>query len=203
MEITQEKIDLISKLIKCNRKFSGNEDLYDDFLNETCQRSASIIDTIANSAVLETYLNKVVTTSIISVLKDSGRLRRTRAGYMSTSEVPIETVMPVSSVQEDNLENLMPTIDYDSLSIGYSGVRIAFSPESNMLHHEVIDFVANTLEMINEKEPEERYMDLFILRYDKCMTQKEIANEMGISQSEVSKRIYGLLDRVKRVLDEQ
>ena len=31
MELAKEKIDLIEKIIKSDRKFANNEDLYDDF----------------------------------------------------------------------------------------------------------------------------------------------------------------------------
>ena len=55
MELTQDKIDLISKVIKNDRKYPNNEDLYDDFFNETCKRSVSILDAIDNESTLETY----------------------------------------------------------------------------------------------------------------------------------------------------
>ena len=101
MEIAQEKIDLISKIIKNDRKFSNNEDLFDDFLNETCKRSIAIIDTIDTQATLETYLRRIVTTSIINVLKDSGRLHRTREGYLPTQELKFA---PSDSSSYENIE---------------------------------------------------------------------------------------------------
>ena len=203
VEITQEKIDLISKIIKNDKKFSNNEDLFDDFLNETCRRSAAIIGSIENPATLEAYLRKVVTTSIISVLKDSGRLRRSKSGYMTTTEVPIESVVPTESLTPAPTEEPFSLFDYSSFAPGYESVKIPLDPEDNAIHNEVVNFVADTLEKINEAEPEKRFMDIFILRYDKCLTQKQMAEELGISQSEVSKRIYGLIERVKNVLDEQ
>ena len=165
MEITQEKINLISKIIKSNRKFLNNEDLYDDFLNETCRRSVTIMNTIDNEATLEAYLRKVVTTSIISVLKDSGRLRRSKTGYMTTQEVSIETVMPIETNTEASVS--APYVNYSSYSVNYSGLDIKFDPEENALHNEVVDFIADTLEQINKNEPEEKFMDIFIMRYDK------------------------------------
>ena len=203
MEITQEKIDLIAKLIRSNRKFQNNEDLFDDFLNETCQRSTTILATIDNPSMLEAYLRKVVTTSIINVLKDSGRLRRTKAGYMTTTEVPIETVAPVAELTPSPTQAPSSLIDLSIVKIGYEDLDISIDPEENAIHNEIIDFVADTIERVNEEDPNERYMDIFILRYDKGLTQKEIAHELGISQSEVSKRIYGLISKVKSVLNEQ
>ncbi len=89
MELAQDKINLIERLIKNNRKFVNNEDLYDDFFNETCKRSLPIISTISSDATLEVYLKKVATTSILNVLKDSGRLRRTKESFTETTEVSL------------------------------------------------------------------------------------------------------------------
>jgi len=203
VEITQEKIDLIAKLIRSNRKFQNNEDLFDDFLNETCQRSTSILESIDNSSMLEAYLRKVVTTSIINVLKDSGRLRRTKAGYMTTTEIPLETVAPTPELTPSPTQAPSSLIDLSIVKIGYEDLEISIDPEENAIHNEIIDFVADTIERVNEENPNERYMDIFILRYDKGLTQKEIAGELGISQSEVSKRIYSLIQKVKSVLNEQ
>lgn len=208
VEFTQDKIDLIAKIIKSNQKFTNNEDLYDDFFNEACRRSVSVINAIENDSTLEAYLRKVVSTSIINVLKDSGRLRRSRSGYMTTREVPLDTVAPfepvsVSPAPSMNTVSLEDLVDYSSYSVNYDNVSIPYTPEENALHNEVVNFIADTLEQINEEAPEEHYMDIFIMRYDKCMTQKQMAQELGISQSEVSKRIYGLLEKIKDILDEQ
>ena len=70
MELAQDKIDLIEKIIKSDRKFADNEDLYDDFFNETCKRSLIIVKTVKSDETLEAYLRKIVTTSILNVLKN-------------------------------------------------------------------------------------------------------------------------------------
>ena len=186
MEIAQEKIDLISKIIKNDRKYPSNEDLYEDFFNETCKRSVAILDAIDAGATLETYLKRVVTTSIINVLKDSGRLRRTRSGYMSTKEVALE---------QDNM------VDYSNIVISYSNVKIPESPEDIVIQKEILTFVANTIKSINKEYPDKSYLDIYSMRYDKGMTQKEIAQELGISQSEVSKRLYRLMEKVRSIIE--
>ena len=207
VEITQEKIDLISKIIKNDRKFKNNEDLFEDFLNEACHRSAAIINSVDNIATLEAYLRKVVTTSIISVLKDLGRLRRTKTGYTSVTEVPVGTLETVTPVAEpltaEPTDAPVNLFNYASFNAGYADINIPLNPEDNAIHNEVVNFIADTLERINEEDPAQRFMDIFVLRYDKGLTQREMAQELGISQSEVSKRIYSLIERVKNILDEQ
>lgn len=186
MELTQDKIDLINRIIKNDRKYPNNEDLYDDFFNETCKRSVTILNAIDTEATLEAYLKRVVTTSIINVLKDSGRLRRTRTGYMSTKEVSIEQT---------------PTVDYSDILINYANVKIPQNPEDIVIQKELLTFVAETIKRIDEEEPDKNYLHIYSLRYDKGMTQKEISEELGISQSEISKRLFKLMEKVKNVIN--
>ena len=145
MDLTQDKLDLIAKIIKNDRKFADNEDLYDDFFNETCKRSLGIVKIVSSDAALEAYIKKIATTAILNVLKDSGRLRRTKTGYTPSKEI-----------------------------------------------------FKNHLLKINEEEPEKQYLQIYKLRYDKGMTQKEISNELGLSQSEISKRLFNLMKKLKQ-----
>ena len=185
MELTQDKIDLISKIIKNDRKYPNNEDLYDDFFNETCKRSVSIMNAIESESTLETYLKRIATTAIINVLKDSGRLRRSRSGYMSTKEVAIE--------HND--------IDYSNVVISYSNLKLPESPEDIVIQKEILEFVADTVKKLDDEQPDKDYLHIYTLRYDKGMTQKEISEEIGISQSEVSKRLYSLMGQVRDALE--
>ena len=184
MELAQEKIDLISRIIKGDRKYPNNEDLYDDFFNETCKRSVSIINAIDSEVTLEAYMRRIVNTAIVSVLKDSGRLRRTRAGYMSSKEVTVET----------------PEIDFSDVSVSYSSIKIPESPEEIVIQKEVLEFVADSVIRIDKENPTKDYLHIYTLRYDKGMTQKEISEELGLSQSEISKRLYRLMEKVKDIL---
>ncbi len=186
MELTQDKIDLISNIIKSDRKYSNNEDLYDDFFNETCKRSMSIINSIDNETTLSAYLRRIATTSIINVLKDSGRLQRTRAGYMSTKEV-------VTDNQENN-------VDYSKLEVNYSSIRIPQTPEEVVIQKDILKFVSDAIKKFDSEEPDKQYLQIYTLRYDKGMTQNEMASELDISQSEISKRLYKLMNRVKEIL---
>jgi RNA polymerase sigma factor (sigma-70 family) len=186
VELTQDKINLIGKIIKNDRKYSSNEDLYDDFFNETCKRSVNIINAIDTESTLEAYLKRIVTTSILNVLKDSGRLRRTSAGYVPTHAVSIDET---------------PEVDYSKVIIDYSQVVIPQSPEDIVIQKDILEFIADTIKKIDAQEPSKDYLRIYSLRYDKGMTQKEISEELGISQSEISKRLYKLMEQVRSVID--
>ena len=92
LEIEQEKLDLIRKIILSDKKYIDHEDLFDDFFNEVYKRSFLMLKTVKNRASLELYIKKVVTTSILTVLKNSGRVRRTKEGFISTQETSLEDI---------------------------------------------------------------------------------------------------------------
>lgn len=184
MELAQDKINLIERLIKTNRKFINNEDLYDDFFNETCKRSLPIISMISSDATLEVYLKKVATTSILNVLKDSGRLRRTHDSYTPVKEVPLENSPAYSNV-------------YAEINIDYESVDFDDGPEDIAVKNEALTLLIDSLHKVNAQEPEKQYLDLYVLRYQEGMTQAEIAEELNISQSEVSKRLFKLMQKIR------
>ena len=184
MDLAQDKLDLIEKIIKNDRKFSNNEDLYDDFFNETCRRSLGIINVVSSNVALEAYLRKIATTSIINVLKDSGRLRRTKAGFESTKVV---------SMEDEELSN-----DYASIKISYENFNIEETPEEIVVRKDILRQVASAVVKVDKNEPEKQYLQIYKLRYDSGMTQKEISEELSLSQSEVSKRLFKLMEYVKK-----
>lgn len=191
MELTQEKLNLIERIIKNDRKFANNEDLYDDFFNEMCKRSMPIVNTITSDVTLEAYLRKIATTSILNVLKDSGRLRRTRDGFTQVNEVSLEVHSPHVSSQENysDVQISYPAVDYDS------------NPEDIAVQKEILQKIVDAIYLINEAEPDKQYLRIYKLRYDEGMTQKEIASEMSLSQSEISKRLFKLMEKVKEAFN--
>lgn len=189
MELAQDKIDLIEKIIKSDKKFANNEDLFDDFFNETCKRSFLIVKTVSSDVTLEAYLKKIATTSILNVLKSEGRLRRTRSGYMSTKEAPIETV-----AKQDSL-------DYSKIEVTYEPVDIEDTPEDLAIKKEILQKIVDTVYEIDTNSPDKNYLKLYDLRFEKGMTQKEIAEELNLSQSEVSKRLFKLMEKVKQAFN--
>ena len=180
MELAQDKLDLIEKVIKNNNKYAANEDLYEDFFNETCKRSLGIVKVVSSDAALESYLRKIATTSILNVLKDSGRLRRTKSGFVKTGEVLVED-----------------TTDYSKFRISYDEFKIEESPETVMAKNDVLQSIFDAVSKIDDDEPKKQYLQIYKLRYDNEMTQKEISEELGLSQSEVSKRLFDLMEKVK------
>ena len=187
--LTQDNKVLIEKYIRNNKKFLSNEDLYDDFYNETCKNSYALLTTVKSGPTIELYLQKVVSNSMVNVLKDAGRLRRTGSGYKSVDTVSYDEVV-------DDFED-----KFTSAEVVYKQVDIAENPEDLFVKREILKNIAKTLDYIDKTEPSERYLEIFKLRYDKGLTQREIAETLGISQSEVSKKLFKLMTKVKESLN--
>lgn len=189
MELAQEKIDLIKKIIISNKKYTSNEDLFEDFFNETCKRSFLIMKSIKNEASLEAYLRKIATTSIIEVLKDSGRVRRTSEGFVKVEEKSLEEITSV------------PDNKYSNVQIHYDLIDLSDSPEEIVIKKETLQKLYDAVLIANNLNPSKQYMQLYELRYQKGLKQKEIAEALNLSQSEVSKRLLELMQEVKNTFN--
>ena len=108
---------------------------------------------------------------------------------MSSNTVPLESIV----------ESSLP--DYSKIDINYNSVSIQDTPEDYAVKKEILQLIVNSVYEIDEKEPSKNYLKLYDLRYEKGMTQKEIAEELSLSQSEVSKRLFKLMEKVKQTFN--
>ena len=233
MELVKEQKDLIEKLVKVNPKFSGNEDLLEDFCSETYQKSYLILQSIEDKKSLNAYLKKVVSSAIMDVLKNSGRLTRSTKGYNNIKEINIspeykkkrenadilnadvDEITDNHDVNELNLEetNLYESEDYNndnrhlsinvppSILIDLSNIKDPKeSIEEQIIRKDIIENIINMVKQIDAEQPQEKYLKIFYLRYFRNKKQKDIAQETGISQSEISKRLVKLSNRIKEKL---
>lgn len=192
VELAQDKIDLIKKIITSDKKYVDNEDLYDDFFNETYKRSFLIMKSVKNEASLEAYLRKIATTSIINVLKDSGRLRRTTEGFTPIKEKSLdELVSPTAPLPQTQSK-------YANVEINYDVIDLSDGPEEVVIKKEILQKLMDAVSIAHTNNPAKQYMQLYELRYVKGLKQKQIAEELNLSQGEVSKRLLDLIEEVKK-----
>ena len=104
------------------------------------------------------------------------------------------------STKEVIVENTDNSLDYSRLTVDYSSVKVPQTPEEVVIQKDILQFVADTIKKIDKEDPDKQYLQIYTLRYDKGMTQNEISADLGISQSEISKRLYRLMDKVKSIL---
>jgi len=186
LELSQEHLDLIKKIIKSDKKFQNNEDLFDDFFNETCKRSLSIVETMDDSDVLEAYLRKVASTAIVMVLKDMGRVRRSHQTYVKNDK---------ETAENSGNSTISP------FNVNYDFIAIRSNPEDIVIEKELLQSVYDSVIIAHSQNVAKQYLQLYELRYVEGKKQAEIAREMNISQSQVSKRLFELMDEVKKSIN--
>lgn len=184
MELSQKHLELIKNKIKSDKKYQGNEDLYDDFFNETCKRSLSIIEAMDESDAIEAYLKKIVSTSIIVVLKSMDRVRRTHSSYVSNDKI-VKTDTP------------KPSPGISSFDVNYDFINIDTTPEKIAEKNDLLQSVYDSIIITHSQHIEKQYLELYELRYIEGKKQSEIAQILNISQSQVSKRLFELMTSVK------
>ena len=189
--LEQEQIDLIKKIITSDKKYVDNEDLFDDFFNETYKRSFLIMKSVKNEASLEAYLRKIATTSIINVLKDSGRIRRTNEGFTPVKEKSFDEMVSSSP----------PQSKYANVDINYDVIDLSDGPEEVIIKKEILQKLIDAVSIAHTNNPAKQYMQLYELRYVKGLKQKQIAGELNLSQGEVSKRLLELIEEVKKAFN--
>ena len=184
MELTQEHRKLIEGIVRKNPRTNGNEDLFEDFCSETFKRSYSIISSINDIKNLEIYLSKIASTAILEVLKTSGRLRKARSGYIQLHEQTVS--MSNSNEPNDVLINIPDPAPH---------------VEEKIIKQDEIKIIRDLILQIDEEEKDKKYIDIFYLRYLMGYKQSQIAEEIGISQGEVSKRLIELAKRIDKLLN--
>ena len=205
----EEQKTLIEKFVRANKNFKGNEDLFDDFCADAMQKSYMIFNSITNAQKVESYINKVVHTSIINVLKNYGRLRREKNGYVATKEikVPDFTQEPVQKQEQEvyTTNTSSPVIHNErNLSAGYvwDFPDPRDSAEDILITKDCLQRIADSVCVIHKEVPSQQFLEIFTLRYIRGMKQTGIAKELGLSQSEVSKRLMRLSKLISNIMDE-
>ena len=75
------------------------------------------------------------------------------------------------------------------------------STEEILITKDCLQKIADAVCVIHKEVPSQLFYELFHLRYVKGLKQKEIADNLNISQSEVSKRLLQLSKLISNFLD--
>lgn len=191
MLLVEEQRLLIAKLVRENKNYHGNEDLFEDFCSESFQKSYMMFNSDNTVEKIESYIRKVVHTSILSVLKNSGRIRRISQGYISTNEIKIADIHKPDVKKESSVD-----VNY---ILEFPDPKQ--SPEEILITKDCLQRIADAVCVIHKELPSKYFYDIFYLRYIKSYKQSEIATELNLSQSEISKRLMELSKLISNFLD--
>lgn len=194
----EKQKEYIYKFIKTNPRYLGNEDLLEDFCNEAYLKLNLFLSAVNNASNIEGYIRKVVNTSILNVLKNSGKIRRTKNGYEQVTSVPLDLEVKESYSIKNKACN-QEFYHQTNVSIDNSNQEVIDNKIDTSLELEkIVDFIIK----LNEEDPTKKYLELFSLRFIKQAKQKEISKNLKISQSEVSKRLVKMSDLIRKYLSD-
>lgn len=92
--------DLIISLIKEHKKYPGYEAILEDIANDVYEHSKVVIGSVTNEDVITSYINKVISTSIITVPKKMNYNVKARHRVITT--LPIATTSPTEEIASIN-----------------------------------------------------------------------------------------------------
>lgn len=164
--------DLIVSLIKANRKYPECKDIMEDIVADVYEHAQVVLNTVSNESVISSYLNKIVTTSVITVSRrlgtHSSRTENIDISSILNSKPEITPELPTPEGQEQQVEE--ETSDeaiFEEISDDYEALT---EPEDTNLTADVTE----EEEFETEKEP-------LVSDVDKSLVDKMIN---GISAEE-------------------
>lgn len=182
MVITQEYKAFIESKVASNKRFVGNEDLFEDFCSEALERCLFLLQKTDNIERIEGYLNKLISSAIINVLKTSGRITRNADGYRKISQISISAENP---------------LDNGFLDIKDTTINFV----EKITEQETLKEIYNLVVSFDKQFPEENFYKLFYMKYVQNKKQREIASALEISQGEVSKRLFDLMKKINSAME--
>ena len=95
MEKESKYYSIIENLVRTHKKFPGLEAILEDIIEDVYSHSEVILNTVSNDAVLNAYLSKVVSTSMITVPK-----RMNFHSELNHRVITHEAVQPAAKIEE-------------------------------------------------------------------------------------------------------
>ena len=211
MQINEEHKSLIESVIIENPKYGGHEELLNIFCESVYKKSYLVIDAIRDTARLKRHLAVICDSCIDNILKEKQKYddiniyRKYDTAKADKGVVSVKKLSPVDDEEEtkkllknqnkEKIINLKEEIQKNERIDAVSMLidPLEFCPQKRVSEH-TLDKLINIIKQINRQYPTKRYYEIFYLRYIKKRNQSEIAQEMKISQMELSKRFVELIN---------
>ncbi len=207
INIEQEKIDIIKNCIETNERYSGNEDLYDAFFAEVIKRGFIIFKNMdLSESSASVYLNKIVSSAIISVLENSKRIEfndfsasnnKTSSDEQpktdsASEDVPTQVSVQTSDYKKNKYENAVVAFDF-----AYTPIIAGGNIKSNVLQK-----IYDTVVIFNSQNPGKEYLQLYNLRYLDKLPVSTISQKLNMPQKVIVQNLFELMEEVKKNLEQ-
>ena len=211
LQINNEHRALIESVIRESAKFRGNEELIDLFCDAIYKKSYLLIDAIRDTARLKRHLMMISDSCMEQIIKEKRKFEETKVyrqiEYNSRLKEDIVSVKKSPLRDEDDVnedfrmqrakdsvinikEELQMSERYDSVESLIDPLE--FCPQRRISEY-TVDKLIQVVKAVSASFPKKRYYEIFTLRYIKKLNQSQIAQEMKISQVELSKRFVELI----------
>lgn len=205
--MNKEQRDLIENVIRQHPLYVGHEGLTELFCTEIYKKSYLLLNSVSNIASLKNYLVKVADTVIANVIKESADIK---LPCIPVAEKNIKKINEVAVNHEESPEvkktqslvvSLHKNSSIEDVESSYMGL---IDPDEFFPEKHTSDTVAKSIiRIVNKLDiayPNEKYADIFHLRYVQKLHQSAIARKLKLSQSDLSKRFYELVKLIKQQL---
>ena len=211
LQINNEHRALIESVIRESAKFRGNEELIDLFCDAIYKKSYLLIDAIRDTARLKRHLMMISDSCMEQIIKEKRKFEETKVyrqiEYNSRLKEDIVSVKKSPLRDEDDVnedfrmqrakdsvinikEELQMSERYDSVESLIDPLE--FCPQRRISEY-TVDKLIQVVKAVSASFPKKRYYEIFTLRYIKKLNQSQMAQEMKISQVELSKRFVELI----------
>lgn len=213
LEIKNEYKVLISSVIEENPKYRGNEHLMDAFLEVMYKKASLLLDAIKDKSRLKRHLAMLSDGCMNQVIKQYKAKEETK--LYKQVEQNVKKRQNIVSLKKDIDKNLSYTKEAKNGNIvnlreeienkeRYNNVNTVLDPlefySYQTVSENTVDKLMYIIRQIDLKFPQKRYYDIFSLRYIKKYSQSQMAQELKISQTELSKRFVEMIKLTRESL---
>ncbi len=196
MQVKSEYQNIIERVVGENKFFQGNEDLLDEFCAEVYRRTYLVLSTKDDEKELEDYIRIISNKVMQDVLRNNSRevLPEVRKDEEYVVDYVIDKNRYVENEEESAVErdeiSQNPYRDYVFIS------DPLYSIDKRNIRHKMKRLAAAIYD-IHMQMPEKLYFQIFYYKYCKGFEQIDVARKIGISQSELSRRLLSLIQILK------
>ena len=189
---------IIENLVRNHKKFSGLEDIIEDIIDDVYTHSQAILETINDESVIDGYLSKVVSTSIITVPKKLNR-HHEYSHRSQSFEKPVKTIEQIVSESEPlkaQEEQIVP----EQEPLKEQQEQIVLEPESLKEQEEQIEnFDVSVEEFENVKDEiveEDNTLELFATEEGSFEEKDLVLDTEEEPEPEISNPNNNLVDKM-------
>ncbi len=198
MHIKESYKKIIKDIVEKNKYYAGNEYLFNEFCDEIYQKTYLILNTKDNEDELKQYLNGTIDKIMIDVLKKHQNLSYSKHAILNSQSeiVSLKKMMSTGTIDKVGFVKDMQTAQKENDPYSDIVDPVVYLTEKDF-NKKAIQSIINTVYEIHEQMPHCYYFQIFYYKYFQRLKQAQIAQKLGITQAELSKRLLELIETMK------